>query len=185
MPPDSTGHPPGSAIPACAALTVPSGDAAVCPGPVAGPGTGAERDSAALDFPFPDHGCFGCSATNADGLRLRFFTHGNELRGSYRIAERFHGAPGIAHGGIAATILDEFSCAAAVFLTGQRVMTGELNVRYEKPCPVEQEIEIVARITSREHPRYLTIEAEIRRDGHRLVISTGKFFPQAIAELVP
>lgn len=140
---------------------------------------------AELKFTFPDHGCFGCSAKNADGLHLRFFRHGREVRGSYRIAERFHGAPGLAHGGIVATILDEFSCAAAVFLTGKRVMTGELTVRYESPCPVEQDIDIAARITGRDHPRYLLIEAEIHRGGQRLAISTGKFFPQAIAEPAP
>ncbi len=142
-------------------------------------------DRSELKFPFPDGGCFGCSATNPDGLHLRFRQHGSEIRGTYRIADRFHGAPGLAHGGIVATILDEFACAAAVFLTGQRVMTGELTVRYQRPCPVEQEIEVVARIASRDHPRYLVIEAEILRNGQILVFSTGKFFPQAITEPAP
>ncbi|MBI5504039.1 MAG: PaaI family thioesterase [Deltaproteobacteria bacterium] len=152
--------------------------------------SGAETDRssdarAELKFTFPDHGCFGCSTKNLDGLHLRFFKHGREVRGTYRIAERFHGAPGLAHGGIVATILDEFSCAAAVFLTGKRVMTGELTIRYESPCPVEQDIEIVARITGRDHPRYLVIESEVRRGERRLAVSTGKFFPQAIAEPAP
>lgn len=137
------------------------------------------RSPAELKFPFPDGGCFGCSAANPDGLHLRFFHHGDEVRASYRIADRFHGAPGIAHGGIVATILDEFSCAAAVFLSGQRVVTGELTVRFERPCPVDEDIEVVARIASRDHPRYLLIEAEIHRSGERLVRSSGKFFPQA------
>lgn len=138
-----------------------------------------------LKFPFPDHGCFGCSSKNADGLHLRFFDHGHEVRGTYRIDERFHGAPGIAHGGIVATILDEFSCAAAVFLTGNRVVTGELTVRYRRPCPVERQLEVVARVAASDHPRYLVIEAEILLDGEIAVRSSGKFFPQAIAQPAP
>ena len=145
----------------------------------------APHDPAELVFPFGDGGCFGCSKSNPDGLHLRFFQSGDQVLASYTVPDRFHGAPGIAHGGIVATILDEFSCAAAVFLEGVRVVTGELVLRYEKPCPVETEVEVSARIASREHPRYLVIEAEIRRGGERLVRSTGKFFPQPIAEPVP
>ncbi|MFN2426172.1 MAG: PaaI family thioesterase [Candidatus Binatia bacterium] len=129
-------------------------------------------------FPFGDGGCFGCSKSNPDGLQLRFFREADEVTATYTVPERFHGAPGIAHGGIVATILDEFSCAAAVSLGGTRVVTGELQVRYEKPCPVEREILVRARIRSADHARYLVIEAEITMDGDRLVHSTGKFFRQ-------
>jgi acyl-coenzyme A thioesterase PaaI-like protein len=131
-----------------------------------------------LLFPFGDGGCFGCSKSNPHGLQLRFFRRGDEVAGVVRIPDRFHGAPGIAHGGIVATILDEFSCAAAVFLSGTRVVTGELQVRYERPCPVEREIEVRSRITSHSHARYLVVEAEIMQGGERLVRSSGKFFRQ-------
>lgn len=189
-PADRPDHPAAgepSAVPAGFAAGLPARDAgtAAQPGTPGAPDDGTGCGPTELKFPFPDHGCFGCSATNSDGLQLRFFNVGSELRATYRIADRFHGAPGIAHGGIAATILDEFSCAAAIFFTGSRVVTGEMTVRYEKPCPVEEEIEIVARIASRDHPRYMTIEAEIRRNGQRLVMSTGKFFPLPIAEPAP
>lgn len=137
--------------------------------------------SVEVTFPFGDGGCFGCSQSNPDGLHLRFYRDGDEVRATYSVPDRFHGAPGIAHGGIVATILDEFSCAAAVALAGTRVVTGELQVRYEKPCPVEREITVRARIRSTEHARYLVIEAEITRNGERLVGSTGKFFRQPIA----
>ena len=107
--------------------------------------------------------------------------------GRCTIAERFHGAPGIAHGGIVATVLDEYSCAAAVFLLGERVVTGELSIRYRHPCPVEAALDIRARIVSDEHPRYLVIEAEVRCKGEDevLVRSTGKFFPRAAVTPAP
>ena len=142
------------------------------------PGTAESSPPGEIVFPFGDGGCFGCSKSNPDGLQLRFFRDGDEVTAAYTVPDRFHGAPGIAHGGIVATILDEFSCAAAVSLAGTRVVTGELQVRYEKPCPVEREFRVRARILGAEHARYLVIEAEISIDGERLVRSTGKFFRQ-------
>lgn len=139
----------------------------------------SEPNRTELLFPFGDGGCFGCSKSNPDGLQLRFFQSGNQVSAIYSVSDKFHGAPGVTHGGIVATILDEFSCAAAVFLKGSRVVTGELQIRYERPCPVETDLLVRAEVTSDEHPRYLVVEAEILLDGERLVRSTGKFFRQS------
>jgi uncharacterized protein (TIGR00369 family) len=136
-------------------------------------------DGKELRFPFGDGGCFGCSKSNPHGLHLRFYRGGedsDQIVATHSVPERFHGAPGIVHGGIVATILDEFSCAAAVFLEGSRVVTGELQVRYERPCPVETELTVKARVVDRSHARYFLIEAWIEKEGERLVRSTGKFF---------
>ena len=122
-----------------------------------------------------DGGCFGCSPSNPAGLQLEFRRRGQLIVAECVIAERFHGAPGIAHGGIIATLLDEISCAAAVAVRSAHVVTGELTVRYRRPCPVEAPVALSARVTA-EHPRYLTIEAELRRKDELLARSTGKFF---------
>lgn len=130
-----------------------------------------------LGFP-EDGGCFGCSPSNGVGLRLRFRREGHRVRSRYRIADCFHGAPGVAHGGIVATILDEISCAAAVFVGDRFVVTGELAVRYERPVPVETPLEVEAEIVGRMHPRYAEIAACIRGGDTVLARSTGKFFYQ-------
>jgi acyl-coenzyme A thioesterase PaaI-like protein len=137
-----------------------------------------DETAAADDLPvsFPaDGGCFGCSATNPSGLQLRFRRRGDVIVADYTIAERFHGAPGIAHGGVIAAMLDEISCAVAHVLRDVHVVTGELSVRYQRPCPVEVLLSLAARI-SNEHPRYLVIDAELLRGDARLAYSTGKFF---------
>jgi len=132
-----------------------------------------------VELTFPeDGGCFGCSLSNEFGLQLGFRREGTRVFAAYRIPDRFHGAPGIAHGGIVAAILDEISCAAAVFVADQFVVTGELVVRYEAPVPVETPIELEAEITSRAHARYAEITARIQRSGVGLARSTGKFFYQ-------
>jgi acyl-coenzyme A thioesterase PaaI-like protein len=133
---------------------------------------------------FPDGGCFGCSQTNPIGLKLRFRRRGDTIVAHYIVGEHHRGAPGIAHGGILATIVDEVSCAAVAFLEATYVVTGELSIRYLRPCPVEVPLEISARIGER-HPRYLVVTAEVRRDGEVLARSTGKFFPQQRLESAP
>ena len=144
----------------------------------------AETEDLDGPVPVPDVGCFGCSPTNPGGLGLRFHRRGDTVRTACRIPDRLHGAPAIAHGGIVATILDEVSCVAVLALRGSYVVTGELSVRYSRPCPVETDLVASARITGT-HPRYLVVEAEIRQADVVLARSSGKFFPQQRTENAP
>jgi acyl-coenzyme A thioesterase PaaI-like protein len=136
-----------------------------------------------LRFP-NDGGCFGCSPSNPAGLRLTFRRRDDAVTTRYAIPDRFHGAPGIAHGGIVATLLDEVSCAAVFFLQDRFVVTGELTVRYERPCPVETPLDVRGRVTNG-HPRYAVVEAEVRQGDVVLARSSGKFFYQTRTEPAP
>lgn len=129
-----------------------------------------------LTFP-PEGGCFGCSTANPTGLQLRFRRRGDEIRSTANVPDRFHGAPGITHGGIVATLLDEISCVAAVFLRDQHVVTGELQIRYSRPCPVETPLELKASVIE-ETSRWLVIAARVEQSGTILATSSGKFFPR-------
>jgi acyl-coenzyme A thioesterase PaaI-like protein len=141
------------------------------------------REDRELSFP-EDGGCFGCSASNPIGLRLRFRRRGDTVTARHAIADHFHGAPGIAHGGIVATLLDEASCAAVFFVQERFVVTGELTVRYLRPCPVAKPLDFSARATG-EHPRYAVVEAEVKDGDVVLARSTGKFFFQERRESAP
>ena len=139
-----------------------------------------------VELTFPDDGgCFGCSPSNPVGFHLRFRRDGARVSSTCRVADRFHGAPGVAHGGIVATLLDEISCAAAVFLADVFVVTGELAVRYLAPVPVEAPLELEAEIVARTHPRYAEIAACVRRGDAVLARSTGKFFYHSRPEPAP
>lgn len=127
---------------------------------------------------FPGSVCFGCSSTNPLALGMRFFRDGDEVVSVYRADQHLCGAPGIVHGGIIATLIDEVSCAVSVFVHATYVVTGELTVRYVKPCPVERDIEIRARIAE-VRPKYLVVECSVSMDGEPLARSTGRFFPTA------
>lgn len=137
-----------------------------------------------LVFPI-DGGCFGCSPTSEAGLKLRFFRSGDEIRCRYSIPDRFHGAPHVAHGGIVATLMDEVSCATVFFLTESGVVTGELSVRYLRPCPVERELLVRGNIVDREHNKYAVVGCEVLDGDELLARSTGKFFYSPLVGLTP
>ncbi|MGH7790019.1 MAG: PaaI family thioesterase [Candidatus Binatia bacterium] len=145
---------------------------------------GAERTDGPIVFP-DDGGCFGCSASSPHGLHMRFRRRGDAVVAEHTVRAEFHGAPAVAHGGIVAVMLDEMSCVAAYALGGTRVVTGELSVRYRQPCPVEVPLALSARLLPGQHPRYLVIEAEVRRGDEVLAQSTGKFFPVADGPIAP
>ena len=131
-----------------------------------------------VDLHFPiDTGCIGCSSTNPAGMGLLFRREGEEITGRYAVPSHFTGGPDTVHGGIVALLLDEYSCAAAYFLKGTLVVTGSLEIRYERPVPIGQELEIRARIVRDEHPKYWEIECSMFSAGERLARSLGRFFP--------
>ncbi|MGH7859406.1 MAG: PaaI family thioesterase, partial [Candidatus Binatia bacterium] len=112
---------------------------------------------------FPPSGCFGCSQSNPSSLGLRFYRDGERVACDHLVETRFDGAPGIVHGGVQAAILDEVMCAVVTFLHGRRVVTGELTLRYRRPCPSRAPIRAVAWIEEA-RSRYARVRGEIR-DG--------------------
>ncbi|MEO6027873.1 MAG: PaaI family thioesterase [Candidatus Binatia bacterium] len=130
-----------------------------------------------LFFPAGGH-CFGCSPDNPAGLHLRFFRDEQGVRCETTIGPTHQGAPDVVHGGIQAVLLDETCCAVAFFTRGGFVVTGELNLRYRRPCPVGRPLVARARIVADEG-RYLRVEAEIcaADDPTPLTIADGKFYP--------
>jgi len=80
--------------------------------------------------------CFGCGQANRTGLRLKFFVdEGKTIVCRVRLALRFEGPPGHAHGGIIATLLDE-AMSKANRQFGVLAMTRHMEVEYLKPVPL-------------------------------------------------
>jgi uncharacterized protein (TIGR00369 family) len=80
--------------------------------------------------------CFGCGQTNRTGLRLKFFVdEEHTIVCRVRLAARFEGPPGHAHGGIIATLLDE-AMSKANRQFGVLAMTRQMEVEYLRPVPL-------------------------------------------------
>lgn len=72
----------------------------------------------------------------------------------------FEGAPGRAHGGIVAAAFDDVT-GFVIGRLQEPAFTGELTVRYLAPVPVDERLEIRARLDGRER-RKLFISADMR-----------------------
>lgn len=70
----------------------------------------------------------------------------NRIMGTVRFSQAFEGPPGHVHGGWVAGVLDHLMGMTHV-RTGYPGMTGGLSVRYLKPTPLNQVIEVSAEAT--------------------------------------
>jgi acyl-coenzyme A thioesterase PaaI-like protein len=117
--------------------------------------------------------CFACGARNPHGLRLVFRQEGEVIVTEFTPDLRFQGFPGVVHGGILATLLDETLSRMAT-AQGRWMMTARLEVRYRAAAPVGQTLRVSARtLAARAH--MLTAAGEIRlADDPATVIATAE-----------
>jgi acyl-coenzyme A thioesterase PaaI-like protein len=112
---------------------------------------------------FQDQGsvnyCHGCGADNEKGLQIKSFWDGDEAVATWK-AEPHHcgGSKEIVNGGIIATLIDCHSLNLAIAYayrmerrpigSAPRIayVTRNLNVSYLKPTPMDQPVELRARI---------------------------------------
>ncbi len=89
--------------------------------------------------------CFACGVENPVGLKLAFYVVGPDLiECRFTAPEQFQGFPGVVHGGITATILDEAVSRAFMIDDPNRLMyTARLTTRYRKHVPIGAELRIV------------------------------------------
>ncbi len=92
--------------------------------------------------------CFVCGRNNPVGMYMRFHDNGqDEVHSHYTVADRYQSYPGIVHGGILASMLDEV--VARVSMIGDPhhfMMSVKLQVLYRHPVPVETPIRVVGKI---------------------------------------
>lgn len=108
--------------------------------------------------------CYGCGRHNADGLHIQTYWDGEE--GVSRFTPRPHHTafPGFVYGGLLASLIDCHSIGTAIAATyhAERrtpdsapeitYVTGNLNVTYLHPTPMDIELTLRARVKEL-HPR--------------------------------
>jgi len=85
--------------------------------------------------------CFVCGRDNDHGLKMEWYNNSqtNKVEGTITVPEQFNGYPGIVHGGIIASILDE-TAGRAMMLDGNwdnLFVTLKLNITYRQPTPTD------------------------------------------------
>ncbi len=92
--------------------------------------------------------CFGCGDGQPHGLHLSARAgQGVDVTAGFTVAPEHQGAPGLAHGGILATALDE-TLGALSWLLRVVAVTGRLETDYLLPVPVGTELHLDARVTA-------------------------------------
>ncbi|MEV4241557.1 PaaI family thioesterase [Nocardia sp. NPDC050408] len=87
----------------------------------------------------PPHvdGCFGCGPPNPAAVGIALNLENDHVIGRFTLDERHQGAPGVAHGGVIAAILDEASGTVPSAMCVPAV-TAKLEVNYVLPAPLHR-----------------------------------------------
>jgi uncharacterized protein (TIGR00369 family) len=117
--------------------------------------------------------CFACGRANESGLRMAIAPTEDGCHAVFTPARRHEGFADTTHGGIVATLLDEI-VVWACRMRGYDVVTAELTIRYKRPVPINQPVEVTGRIV-REHGRLVLGESMLRtQQGEILATAQAK-----------
>lgn len=138
------------------------------PGPTAADRTGAHRPNSPLPTapppdavlpqrsphapdpgqPIPSHyrWCVGCGTEHPAGLHMRILAgEGLRVTGTFVPTADHQGAPGLVHGGLLSTALDEILGSLNWLLAGPAV-TGRLEVDFRRPVPIGTALHVEAEV---------------------------------------
>lgn len=132
---------------------------------------------------FPDLPCFGCGPSNAKGLRLRSFPSDDGVIATFLPWPEHDNGLGFLNGGIISTVLDCHSAAAVMWEADQRgwaphtgaalpYVTAGLDVRFLRPSPLTEPVELVARV-SRASESEIHCDVELVWDGKTRAAATA------------
>ena len=107
-------------------------------------------------------GCYVCGPENEAGLRLPFRRdESGGSRAEYVARPEHAGWPGIIHGGLLFTLMDE-AVAWACTYAGSRCVTAKAEARFRVPAQIGVPLVITGRVTHTTS-RALRARAEVRR----------------------
>ena len=95
--------------------------------------------------PLPPHhpGCMGCGPENPAGIGMRMERDGDRVHGSVELDQRHQGAPGYAHGGAVATILDD-ALGMLLLVLRRPAVTARIEVDFRRPAYLGRRFEVEA-----------------------------------------
>ena len=103
--------------------------------------------------------CFVCGQRNPYGLQMLFRQEGETVVSDFRPKAEHQGFPGVIHGGIIASVLDEaLNRTCALGKNPAWSMTGKLEVRYRQYVP---------------YGPLLRVRAKLETERGRLIQATG------------
>jgi len=90
--------------------------------------------------------CYGCGPDHHTGLHLvAVADEGLALTASFTVTDMHQGAPGLAHGGILSTAIDD-ALGSLNWLLSSPAVTGRLEMDFRRPVPVGATLHIRAEV---------------------------------------
>ncbi len=93
--------------------------------------------------------CYICGRDNPVGLKMAFYDDGADMvMSEVTPADHFQGYPGVLHGGVVASILDEVVGRSVMAGDHHRfMMTVSMNVQYRHPVPMGEQLTAIGQVT--------------------------------------
>jgi uncharacterized protein (TIGR00369 family) len=120
--------------------------------------------------------CFACGKDNPMGLKLAFErgTNPNEVW-THFIPDPVHqGYPGIMHGGLVSTLLDE-AMAKVINFRGITAVTATLEVKFRNPVPIGALLTITGELVD-EKARRCSILARVENEEGKILAEATSVF---------
>jgi len=120
--------------------------------------------------------CFACGKDNPSGLKLRFLPDGDMVKAEFTPDDLYQGWPGIVHGGIFFTMLDEAMSYAIIFHGVFNYVTAKAEMRFRNPGIVGQPVTIIGQVEKHARNLWWTKGSIIRHDGTVVAESSGLMY---------
>lgn len=122
----------------------------------------------------PYHGwCFVCGTENPHSIGITMFVDDDGvLTSEFTLTEAQQGPPGHAHGGASAAVLDE-AMGLVVWAAGYKVAAVNIDINYHKPLPLNQELQLEARVTQIDKRKVFSTGELKLSDGTVMVSGRG------------
>ena len=130
----------------------------------------------------PKNLCFGCGPANAEGLRIRSFSEGDEVVAEWMPQPKYEAFPGVLNGGIIGTLLDcHCNWSAAWHLMNKAgadappcTVTADYAIKLLRPTPSDGPVFLAARIVESTMDR-ATVEGTLTARGKMCATCRGTF----------
>lgn len=107
--------------------------------------------------------CYVCGPENPSGLHVRFSPEGdNGSRATYTARPEHAGWPGMLHGALTFTLMDE-ALGWALYFHGLTGVTARVETRFRQPIPIGSKLVVRAWMIEKRR-RTITARAEVRGD---------------------
>jgi acyl-coenzyme A thioesterase PaaI-like protein len=129
--------------------------------------------------PLPSHYemCFGCGPKHPTGLHMQMTGSDLHVKGSFLVTEVHQGAPGLAHGGVVASAVDE-GMGFLLWLIEHPAVTAHLEVNYRKPVAVGKRLELEGQVDQMEGRKIWAsmtgwVDGEVAVEARALFLKVG------------